>query len=1177
MNKGFILAVILILSISFFAKSQNVSNEGTDFWAVFPTHVQSGNEVANLNVFVTSKYDTEVTVTCGSFSSGVIAIPANTSVEIPVDRAASYVDVTDTKLINRGIHIVVTPGKPKVSAYAHIYAGNRSAASLILPFVALGQKYFSVNFTQSTDNSNNSGQNYLAIVAVSDNTKLKLRKKDDTEIDLPELNAGDVYEYTSGGSDLTGVSVYVDPSSAASCNRFAAFSGSSNVSIADCSVRMTSSDPLYQQLYPLSSLGKSYGIVPFSGQSYLYRAIAVESNTKIYQDGVLVATLLNAGDFYSSIRMNNAAFITADKNIMLSQYMFSVGCASSAGGAAEFGDPDMVLLNPVEFIVNNITIFSADKRRINQRFLNILIKTNKTSSFKINGTAPSVTWTPLTGNPLYSFAQIPISANSLSLSLSADEGFNAIAYGYGITESYAYSAGTNLAANNFLTVVNSNNNNESANGCVGVLSKFKITLPYQPNAIVWSLDSATPVSHLELLEEKQLADGTFQYVYNSPFELAYATSGTHTIDLQANPATSTACTIIDPNLTYIFNVLNLPIADFEINTMATCANDDLNFTSKADPSGVVISNWIWDFGDGTATVDEKNPKHQYAAEGDYAVKLLVKSVDGCWSDVAAIKTVHVNPLPVAAFTISRNISCVNTDILFTDQSTISRSSTASSQIVKWEWDFGDGSTPEVRLSSAPFIHQFSQVGTFSVKLTTTSDLGCATTSAIESITINALPIADFLLPAVCFDDRVATFINQSRNLDNTANGLSYEWNFGDNISANNISSAVNGAHSYSTPGVYQVTLKIRNQDGCEVSITQSFTLNGQVQTADFAIQNQGMLCNGSDVIINNLSTAFSGQITKIEVYKNVVNEPTNKITIDHPTADDIILNYNGLDVSVDNEVTIKLIAYSGIVCFKEVSKIITLKAAPILTVDAIAPVCENDGNVNFNQFHETSGIAGDGGIYSSNGNWLSANGTFNPKLAGVGSHNITYTFVADNGCSSSITSSIMVSESPDANAESTVFMLAGGEIKLPAVANGENLTYRWSPALALNNDKILNPVASPNEDTEYTLTVIANPSGCEARTKVLVKVLQVLIPPNSFTPNGDNVNDVWNIKYIESYPKATVTVFNRNGNKVFSSNGYQNPFDGNFQNEPLPVGVYYYIINPGNGRKTITGPLTIIR
>nr|WP_262897893.1 gliding motility-associated C-terminal domain-containing protein [Pedobacter sp. ISL-68] len=93
----------------------------------------------------------------------------------------------------------------------------------------------------------------------------------------------------------------------------------------------------------------------------------------------------------------------------------------------------------------------------------------------------------------------------------------------------------------------------------------------------------------------------------------------------------------------------------------------------------------------------------------------------------------------------------------------------------------------------------------------------------------------------------------------------------------------------------------------------------------------------------------------------------------------------------------------------------------------------------------------------------------------------------------------------------------------------------------------------------------------------MIKVLQVLNPPNIFTPNGDNVNDTWIIKYLESYPNATVEIFNRNGNRVFFSTGYKIPFDGNYQNEPLPVGVYYYIINPRNGRQTITGPLTIIR
>jgi gliding motility-associated-like protein len=90
-------------------------------------------------------------------------------------------------------------------------------------------------------------------------------------------------------------------------------------------------------------------------------------------------------------------------------------------------------------------------------------------------------------------------------------------------------------------------------------------------------------------------------------------------------------------------------------------------------------------------------------------------------------------------------------------------------------------------------------------------------------------------------------------------------------------------------------------------------------------------------------------------------------------------------------------------------------------------------------------------------------------------------------------------------------------------------------------------------------------------------VLEKIELPNSFSPNGDNINDVWNIKYLNTYPKATVEIFTRNGTKVYSSFGYKIPFDGNFQNQPLPVGVYYYLVNPRNGRKVVTGSVTLIR
>ncbi|MFI5137200.1 MAG: gliding motility-associated C-terminal domain-containing protein [Sphingobacteriales bacterium] len=108
--------------------------------------------------------------------------------------------------------------------------------------------------------------------------------------------------------------------------------------------------------------------------------------------------------------------------------------------------------------------------------------------------------------------------------------------------------------------------------------------------------------------------------------------------------------------------------------------------------------------------------------------------------------------------------------------------------------------------------------------------------------------------------------------------------------------------------------------------------------------------------------------------------------------------------------------------------------------------------------------------------------------------------------------------------------------------------------------------------TQYTGT-------CEsARFQVNILVgLSSLNIPNTFTPNGDGINDIWVIKGIENYTNALVQVFNRFGQKVFESRGYATPFDGNSGGTPLPAGVYYYIINVNPVCSLLSGSLTLLR
>jgi gliding motility-associated-like protein len=84
---------------------------------------------------------------------------------------------------------------------------------------------------------------------------------------------------------------------------------------------------------------------------------------------------------------------------------------------------------------------------------------------------------------------------------------------------------------------------------------------------------------------------------------------------------------------------------------------------------------------------------------------------------------------------------------------------------------------------------------------------------------------------------------------------------------------------------------------------------------------------------------------------------------------------------------------------------------------------------------------------------------------------------------------------------------------------------------------------------------------CDPVNDILVDV------SNGFTPNGDTINDTWFIKNINFYPNASIRVFNRWGNEVYTSRGYNNDWNGETTEGGsglLPVGSYYYVVNLNN-------------
>ncbi|RZK44086.1 MAG: T9SS type B sorting domain-containing protein [Pedobacter sp.] len=868
--------------------SQSISNEGMEFWTVFPTHDPSGqgsNFLATMNINVTSRSNTEVTVSCGGISQ-TQRVAANTVVTFLVDRSRSYIPYEEgnKNLVNRGIHISVTPGMPKIVAYSHVFASARSAATLILPIESLGQKYFSMNYTQDGQ-----GQNFLTLVAVEDETELVLHKTDGSTQSIKLDKAGDVYHHLSTSKeDFTGTLVEVSENS--SCKRFAAFSGTSSVTIG-CS---GSRDPLLQQLYAVNSWGKHYGVVPFRNRNYLIRVLSQEDNTVVKMDGRTVATL-QRGLYYESSVMNGASIVSSDKLISVAQYSLTQDCSSATPGVRTIGDPEMVLLNPVEFNIKNVTVFSSNKNMIQEKYINVFMKTKSTASFRINGLSPNAAWEPIPSDSLYSYIQMQVFEDGLTL--TAEDGFNALAYGFGTAESYAYSAGTNLFSSSTISLVNLQSGlNSSSSACLGQATNLSLTVPYRLTRITWNFNDgtqsfvdsrlATPIRSTDNM-------GNELFTYISPTGKLFETPGRQIVTAKAILLPQDAPPCFDgTDLDFNFEIDVVPLGRANFDIPEICAGTPIQFFDKSSITGNTIAQWKWDF-DGVVYTD-KNPIHTFESKGVYNVTLSVANAAGCWSDV----------------------------------------------------------------------------------------------------------------------------IRQS------------------------------------------------------LSVTKDF---------------------------------------------------------------------------------------------------------PRLEFNALNPVCVKDQAFQLIA-SEKLGLSSSSKIFKGKG--VSLTGIFDPQSAGVGIHEITYLFNSSEGCVDSILRKIEVYATTEIQLPATVFVLTGGKRVIPASITSPNSTYKyrykWSPSIGLSDDSIINPVTTPQKDTEYTLTVSID-GLCDVSEKVLVKVLEELRPPNSFSPNGDGINDFWSLSSLESYPDAEVMVFTRGGQRVFFSRGYATPFDGTFENRQLPVGVYYYRISPNNGQRTLSGSLTIIR
>lgn len=202
---------------------------------------------------------------------------------------------------------------------------------------------------------------------------------------------------------------------------------------------------------------------------------------------------------------------------------------------------------------------------------------------------------------------------------------------------------------------------------------------------------------------------------------------------------------------------------------------------------------------------------------------------------------------------------------------------------------------------------------------------------------------------------------------------------------------------------------------------------------------------------------------------------------------------------------------------------------------------------------------------------------FSSSTLDSGFHQLSVIFECDQGnCVYYDTSNVVTFRvvGIEVNAGNDTTIVKGDLAHINASTNG---TFTWTPEDYLSDPNGLNITAMPPSTQIYELT--ATVENCTRSDQIKIKVTTPIDIPDVITPNDDGINDAWIISRISNFPFNKVEVFNRWGQRVFKTSGYSNssPWDGTFQGKLVPGGVYYYIIQIGEGAANIyKGALNVV-
>ena len=271
----------------------------------------------------------------------------------------------------------------------------------------------------------------------------------------------------------------------------------------------------------------------------------------------------------------------------------------------------------------------------------------------------------------------------------------------------------------------------------------------------------------------------------------YATPGRYTVTLRVTTAVGESSETKQD----LIEVVARPAAAFEASPASGETPLTVNFTDLSSAGSSPITEWLWEFGDGT-TSDAQHPERVYNAAGLYTVKLTVTTNEGT-STVTRNDLIRVVRGPRADFTATPTSGRAPLPVQFRDAS-----DAGSEPVTARVWDFGDGTTSTAEDPS----HAYTQPGIYTVSLTTTTSAGPDTERKNGFITVD--PAVGFTLtPATGTVPATVTFTDTTDAAPLTI--AAWAWDFGDG----GTSTLQNPVHTYTEAGAYTVTLTITTEQG----------------------------------------------------------------------------------------------------------------------------------------------------------------------------------------------------------------------------------------------------------------------------------------------------------------------------------------------------------------------------